>query len=101
VTKTSEEEVCPSASSAAAAGTTTPGTAARPSASGASRASGTTTLGSDQPSDWQRDDDERVYRGGGWCYLAWYCRATLRNWDEPGKRYYYLGFRPSFRLEKR
>lgn len=35
----------------------------------------------------------RVYRGGSWDNSAGGARAALRNWDYPGNRYYYLGFR--------
>ncbi len=36
----------------------------------------------------------RVYRGGSWGGPARDCRASIRNWDAPGSRYGYLGFRP-------
>jgi formylglycine-generating enzyme required for sulfatase activity len=88
--------------SAAAAGSTSPGTAARPSASGACRASGSTTLESAHPSDWSRDDEsERAHRGGCYSNDYWFCRAAIRNGNESGLRDYILGFRPSFRLVKR
>ena len=35
----------------------------------------------------------RVVRGGGWCNDARSCRSASRDWDEPGYRYYFLGFR--------
>ena len=35
----------------------------------------------------------RVYRGGGWISVAWYCRVSIRNSGVPGDRYNYLGFR--------
>ena len=35
----------------------------------------------------------RVSRGGGWNGSASYCRVAFRNWDSPGDRGYYLGFR--------
>ena len=36
---------------------------------------------------------ERVYRGGSCASPARYCRATFRNYDSPGDRFSYLGFR--------
>ena len=50
-------------------------------------------------SDSQRDPlgatsgSNRVYRGGGWISVAWYCRVSIRNSGVPGDRYNYLGFR--------
>ena len=35
----------------------------------------------------------RVVRGGSWYYYADYCRAAGRDYDSPGIRYDYLGFR--------
>ena len=35
----------------------------------------------------------RVYRGGVWDNCAGYCRSAGRSWDNPGNRYYDLGFR--------
>ncbi len=35
----------------------------------------------------------RVSRGGSWSSIAWNCRSAHRDWDTPGRRYYYLGFR--------
>ncbi|MCE9637760.1 MAG: formylglycine-generating enzyme family protein [Planctomycetes bacterium] len=37
----------------------------------------------------------RVCRGGGWRSPAWCARSALRDWDGPGSRYGYLGFRPA------
>ena len=37
----------------------------------------------------------RVYRGGGWDYVAGAARVADRNHDVPDGRYYYLGFRLS------
>jgi formylglycine-generating enzyme required for sulfatase activity len=36
---------------------------------------------------------ERVFRGGGWSYVARYCRAANRNYYRPGKRRNFVGFR--------
>ncbi|MEZ4599559.1 MAG: SUMF1/EgtB/PvdO family nonheme iron enzyme [Syntrophotaleaceae bacterium] len=36
---------------------------------------------------------DRVYRGGGWRSIAWYCRSAFRGRYEPGLRYGGLGFR--------
>ena len=93
----------------AATGTTTPGSAARPTATGTSLVSGTTSLDSDQPSDWQRDVDKlmlidesrRVSRGGGRDGFDRICRAVYRCDSGPGWRCIYLGFRPAFRLKKK
>ena len=35
----------------------------------------------------------RVFRGGGWFFLARFSRASIRFSDEPGYRVVYLGFR--------
>ncbi len=35
----------------------------------------------------------RVYRGGGWGHVAYYCRTANRNGDSPDGRFDYLGFR--------
>jgi len=35
----------------------------------------------------------RVYRGGGWYYVAGYCRSAVRDGSLPDSRYHYLGFR--------
>lgn len=35
----------------------------------------------------------RVFRGGSWGYSASNCRVAYRNFNSPGYRYYYLGFR--------
>jgi hypothetical protein len=35
----------------------------------------------------------RVLRGGSWCYGAQYLRAAGRDYDVPGIRDYYIGFR--------
>ena len=37
--------------------------------------------------------DIRVLRGGGWLNGARYCRSARRAGDEPGYRYFNLGFR--------
>ena len=37
----------------------------------------------------------RVTRGGGWAYLAQYCRSALRYHYAPGYRDLYLGLRPA------
>ena len=50
-------------------------------------------------SDSQRDPlgatsgSSRVYRGGSWFNVAWFCRVSLRYYYSPGDRYSYLGFR--------
>ena len=36
---------------------------------------------------------DRVGRGGSWNYVARYCRAASRNWNNPGFRYHDLGCR--------
>ncbi len=36
----------------------------------------------------------RVYRGGGWGYDAGSPRVSYRNFNDPGREDYYLGFRP-------
>lgn len=36
---------------------------------------------------------ERIYRGGSWRLGAELCRASYRNWNEPGYRCNFLGFR--------
>jgi formylglycine-generating enzyme required for sulfatase activity len=38
---------------------------------------------------------QRVYRGGGWNYIAAFCRAANRYGSVPGYRFYNLGFRPA------
>lgn len=35
----------------------------------------------------------RVYRGGGWNLLAQFCRSAKRRYQEPGRKFNYLGFR--------
>jgi formylglycine-generating enzyme len=35
----------------------------------------------------------RVLRGGSFVIYAWYLRAAYRNWDAPGDRLSYIGFR--------
>ena len=35
----------------------------------------------------------RVFRGGGWVIGAGGCRAASRLYDDPGGRFYVLGFR--------
>ena len=35
----------------------------------------------------------RVLRGGGWLSYASHCRSSYRNYDTPGYRFHYLGFR--------
>jgi formylglycine-generating enzyme required for sulfatase activity len=37
----------------------------------------------------------RVNRGGSWGVNAWFVRAAFRNRDDPGIRFYSLGFRPA------
>ncbi|ACF44188.1 formylglycine-generating enzyme family protein [Pelodictyon phaeoclathratiforme] len=38
----------------------------------------------------------RVIRGGGWNYVAVYCRSAYRDNNAPGYRYDLVGFRPVF-----
>jgi formylglycine-generating enzyme required for sulfatase activity len=38
---------------------------------------------------------DRVYRGGSWSHRAARCRAAFRDWNYPGLRGDYLGFRPA------
>lgn len=35
----------------------------------------------------------RVYRGGSWLNVAWFCRSADRDGDAPANRSHYLGFR--------
>ena len=35
----------------------------------------------------------RVYRGGSWYGVAWFCRSSCRYYCTPGNSNYYLGFR--------
>jgi formylglycine-generating enzyme required for sulfatase activity len=37
----------------------------------------------------------RVRRGGSYGYLAYACRAASREWNKPGARIKYQGFRPA------
>jgi formylglycine-generating enzyme required for sulfatase activity len=39
------------------------------------------------------DGVKRVLRGGSWIISARYVRSAYRNADDPGHRYYYIGFR--------
>ena len=36
---------------------------------------------------------DRVLRGGSWSFRPRYARSAVRHWDEPGYRYFTLGFR--------
>ena len=50
----------------------------------------------DAPTDasaWERDDDSRVYRGGGWGVPAQACRSAFRNYYSSGGRSKDIGFR--------
>jgi len=49
----------------------------------------------------KNDNAWRALRGGDWLDYPEYCRAASRDGDGPDLRYYYLGFRPVFRLAKR
>ena len=40
----------------------------------------------------------RVLRGGGWYFIASYCRVANRDYDDPGLRYYIVGFRVALDL---
>lgn len=39
------------------------------------------------------EGSDRVPRGGSWSDDARYCRSALRDFNSPGSRRYYLGFR--------
>jgi len=39
---------------------------------------------------------DRVLRGGGWVYVAGFCRSAFRRGDAPAGRNYDLGFRVAF-----
>jgi formylglycine-generating enzyme required for sulfatase activity len=39
---------------------------------------------------------DRVLRGGGWIFNAWYCRSAFRDRSRPGNRDDYTGFRLVF-----
>ena len=41
-------------------------------------------------------DSNRVYRGGSWDYHARRCRSAIRDYDSPGTRFSFLGFRLVF-----
>ena len=43
--------------------------------------------------DWATKGSSRVYRGGGWDYVAANCRTAYRNDDAPTARNIYYGFR--------
>jgi len=40
------------------------------------------------------DASWRVFRGGGFLDVAWFCRSAYRNWNSPDSRLCNLGFRP-------
>ena len=40
-----------------------------------------------------KEGSSRVYRGGSWGHEAAFCRSGIRNWNDPSRRYNYLGFR--------
>jgi formylglycine-generating enzyme required for sulfatase activity len=44
-------------------------------------------------SSWEGSGSSRVFRGGGWGSIAWYCRSALRFYFDPGIRFCFLGFR--------
>jgi hypothetical protein len=37
--------------------------------------------------------EDRALRGGSWCDVSGYCRASFRYEDEPGYRFITFGFR--------
>jgi len=89
----------PCASTEAGVGSAGRPSAARPTATGACRASGSTT--SDSASHGEARDPAgasmRVYRGGCWSFTASNCRSALRFWIVPGLRFDDLGFRFAWR----
>jgi formylglycine-generating enzyme required for sulfatase activity len=74
----------------AARGTSTPGTAARPTAAGSTRASAVAALVSVSA---EGDDCPRLLRGGSWKNLPRGCRSAYRGWDHPVDRDSHVGFR--------
>jgi formylglycine-generating enzyme required for sulfatase activity len=42
---------------------------------------------------WDSEGSDRVIRGGGWFFIAAFCRSAYRYWDSPEYRRNYLGFR--------
>ena len=79
----------PAACCAAGRGTTTPGTAARPTASTTYPAMPTTTSVSASVAS----DASRLLRGGSWDDLPGYCRSAGRIHNQPVNAYYSVGFR--------
>ena len=75
---------------AAGRGTSTPGTAARPTASTAARASAATTSVSASVAS---DDELRLLRGGSWSGYPKRCRSACRSSDRPDARSNVIGFR--------
>jgi formylglycine-generating enzyme required for sulfatase activity len=74
---------------AAGRGSTTPRTAARPTASTSTRTSATTTSVSASVAS----DASRQLRGGSWNYYPAYCRSAFRINAHPAYRYNFFGFR--------
>jgi formylglycine-generating enzyme required for sulfatase activity len=79
----------PAACCAAGRGTTTPGTAARLTASTTTRTAATTTSVSASVAS----DASRLLRGGSWDGDPRYCRSAFRNDYFPVGRNYVIGFR--------
>ena len=77
-------------SCAAARGSTTPGTAARPTATGSTRTTAIATLVSVSADG---DDRPRLLRGGSWYNHPRYCRSAYRGRNHPGSRDSLVGFR--------
>jgi formylglycine-generating enzyme required for sulfatase activity len=46
--------------------------------------------------EWEPGMPDRVNRGGSWFSPAEGCRSALRDWYDPGYRWWNLGFRPAF-----
>jgi formylglycine-generating enzyme required for sulfatase activity len=44
----------------------------------------------------QAGSDYRVFRGGGWYYIAGRCRSAFRGGIDPAYRDDFLGFRPAY-----
>ena len=77
---------------AAGRGTTTPGTAARPTATAIARATAATASVSASVAS-PNANCPRLLRGGSWYDYPRYCRSAYRNYIHPVNRSYDLGFR--------
>jgi len=76
-------------SCAAATGSTTPGTAARPAATTSGPSLPTTSLGSASAAG----KSNKLLRGGSWYSFPWYCRSATRNHFQLDVAGYCVGFR--------